>query len=143
MKVQRLSRGFTIFEMLLVISITTAITAAGIIGLSQLQAIFRIRAAADEIRSLLQYGRELAIANRNQASYSVSFSSGVAVLTENQRELNRFISPTGIIYEPTTFSWSFTPLTGKIIGCSQPCQLTLTSTDNTEIILIQENGIVN
>lgn len=136
-------KGFTIFEMLLVISITTAIAAAGIIGLSELQAIFKIRSASDEIRALLQLGRELAIANKNQVDYTIQFSSNVAVLCAGQAEIARYISPEGIIYSPNSFTWGFTPKSGELTGCPLPCNLSLTSTNNTELITIQTNGIVN
>ena len=134
--------GFTFFEMLLVISITTSVTAAGIVGLSQLQAIFKIRSAADEIRSLMQLGRELAIANKNQANYNINLATGVVTLKAGQTEVGRFISPAGVIYQPNTLTWGFTPLTGVLTGCPLPCELRLTSTDNVEIITIQQSGII-
>lgn len=143
MEKERRSAGFTFIELVLVVVITVAITAAGVVGLSQLQAIFKLRSAGDEIRSQLQYGRELAIANKDQLSYQISLVSGIVTLRSNQGEIARFQSPAGISYSPSSFTWGFSPLTGQLIGCALPCQLTLTSADNVEMVIFQQNGIVN
>ncbi len=138
-----MNKGFTFIELVLVVAITVAITASGIVGLSQLQAIFKLRSSGDEIRSQLQYGRELAIANKDQLSYQISLVSGVVILRSNLGEITRFQSPAGITYSPSSFTWGFTPLTGQLTGCALPCQLTLTSIGNTELVIFQQNGIVN
>lgn len=135
--------GFTFIELVLVVAITAAITASAIVGLSQLQAVFKIRSAGDEIRSQLQYGRELSIANKDQLSYQISLTSGIVVLRSNLGEIARFQSPAGITYSPASFTWGFSPITGQLTGCSLPCQLTLTSIGNTEVVIFQQNGIVN
>jgi len=137
------NKGFTFLEVVLVVAITVAVTAAGVAGLSQLQAVFKLRSAGDEIRSQLQYGRELAIANKDQLSYEISLVSGIVILRSNLGEIARFQSPAGITYSPSSFNWGFTPLTGQLTGCVLSCQLTLTSTGNTELVIFQQNGIVN
>lgn len=137
------SRGLTYIEIVMVIAISAAIAATGIVGLSELQAVFKLRSASDEIRSRLQLGRELAIANKDQVSYSVSLTSGVFVLRSNLGEISRFQSPAGITYIPATFTWNFTPSSGLLTGCTLPCQLTLTSGGSTELVIFHENGIVN
>lgn len=136
-------KGLTFIEILLVIAITAAITGAGVVGLSQLQSVFKLRSAADMIRGQLQYGRELAVANKDQLSYEISLSSGTVILRSNVGEIDRFQSPTGIVYSPSSFTWSFTPLTGQLAGCPLPCELTLTIGDNTELVIFQTNGLVN
>lgn len=136
-------RGMTLLEVLLVIALTAAISVTGVMGLSQLTAIFRLRSAGDEIRALLQYGRELATANKNQVAYSLVFSSGVVSLTGGGTEVGRFQPPAEIIFAPASFSWGFTPLSGALTGCALPCQLTLSNVGNSEIITIQANGVIN
>jgi len=130
-------------EMILMIAISAAIAAMGIVGLSQLQAVFKLRSAGDEIRSRLQLGRELAIANKDQVSYSITLTSGVVTLRSNSGEISRFQTPGGITYSPNVFTWNFTPSTGMLTGCTLPCQLSLTSGGNTELVIFNENGIVN
>lgn len=135
--------GMTLLELLLVIGLATAVLAAGSVSWSQLSIIFRLRSAGDEIRGLLQYGRELAKANKNQASYSLSFASGVMILSGSGVEVGRYQSPAGIIFSPAMFNWGFSPLSGQLTGCPLPCQLTLTGGDNSEVITIQSNGIID
>ncbi len=137
------AKGFTFFEILLVIAIGSAITAIGIIGLSQLQTIFKLRSSGDEVRSMLQLGRELAIANKGQVAYTLALSAAVFSLSGGGIEVARFQPPAGITYQPTTFSWGFTPLTGTLIGCTLPCSLVLTSGGETEAIIVSTNGIIN
>lgn len=137
------SRGFTFFEILLVIAIATAITATGVVGLSRLQTIFKLRGAADETRSQLQLGRELAIANKDQVNYQLTLTPGILILRGGVTEIARFQTPSGVNYAPSSFTWGFTPLTGSLTGCSLPCQLTLSSGDESEIVTIQANGIIN
>ncbi|MBI1872147.1 hypothetical protein HYS10_01880 [Candidatus Collierbacteria bacterium] len=125
------------------IAIATSITAAGIVGLSRLQTIFKLRPAADEVRSQLQLGRELAIANKDQVNYQINLASGILILRGGVTEIARFQTPAGVNYAPSTLTWGFTPLTGSLTGCSLPCQLTLSSGDESEIVTIQANGIIN
>lgn len=136
-------KGLTFIEILLVVALTVAISAGGIAGLSQLQAVFKLRGAADEIRAALQLGRELAIANKDQETYQVGLASGIVILRSNAGEIVRYLSPEGITYSPPAFTWGFAPLTGELTGCALPCQLTLTSGGNTELVIFQTNGIVN
>ncbi len=136
------SYGFTLFEILIVLSLAAAITTVSIIGLSQLQAIIRLRNTGDEIRAMIQLGREYTLANKDSAVYSVSLASGTFKLLENSFELSRYQIPPGIIVDPVIISEEFTPVTGKLTNCS-PCQINLSSMGNSEIIMIQENGIVN
>lgn len=135
--------GLTFIEILLVITITAAIAGVGVVGLSQLQSVFKLRSAADVVRGQLQYGRELAIANKDQLSYEISLSSGTVILRSNAGEIDRFQSPAGVVYSPAAFTWGFMPLTGLLTGCALPCQLTLTIGDNTELVIFQANGLVN
>ncbi|MEK7525146.1 MAG: prepilin-type N-terminal cleavage/methylation domain-containing protein [Patescibacteria group bacterium] len=136
-------RGLTLIEILLVMALVVVISAGGIAGLSQLQAVFKLRGAADEIRAALQLGRELAIANKDQETYQISLAFGIVILRSNAGEIVRYMSPAGITYSPSSFGWGFTPLTGQLTGCPLPCQLTLTSGENVELVIFQTNGIVN
>lgn len=138
-----MNKGMTFIEILLVMTIAILIAARGISGLSQLQAVFKLREAADEIRAALQLGRESAIANKYQETYQISLASGVVILRSNAGEIVRYLSPEGITYSPVSFNWGFAPLTGQLTGCTLPCQLTLTSSGNTELVIFQTNGIVN
>ena len=133
----------TFIEILLVTTIAIMITVGGVSGLSQLQAVFKLREAADEIRAALQLGRELAIANKDQQVYQVDLNSGIMTLRSNAGEIIRYLGPEGITYSPASFNWGFTPLTGQLTGCVLPCQLTLSSGGNMELVLFQANGIVN
>ncbi len=135
--------GMTFIEILLVMGIALVISVGGISGLSQLQAVFKLRGAADEIRAALQLGRELARANKDQESYLISLASGIFVLRSNAGEIIRYQSPEGITYSPASFTWGFTPLTGQLSGCQLPCELSLSSGGNTELVIFQANGIVN
>ncbi len=136
-------KGLSLIELLLVLAIVSVITAAGVVGLSQLQAIFKLRSAADEIRGQLQYGRELAIPNKDQLIYQISLSSGTVILKSNNGEITRFQSPAGVTYSPASFTWGFSPITGLLTGCTLPCTLSLTSSGNTELVIFQANGLVN
>lgn len=136
-------RGMTFIEILLVMGITVLIAAGGVSGLSQLQAVFKLRGAADEIRAALQLGRELAKANKDQETYRIILASGVVVLRSNAGEIVRYLSPEGIAYSPSAFTWGFAPLTGQLTGCQLPCQLSMTSSGNAELVVFQTNGIVN
>lgn len=133
--------GFTLFEILIILSLTAALTAASTIGLSQLQSIFRLRSAGDEIRALIQLGREYALANKDTATYGVSLQSGAFKLLKNSVELSRYQVPSGILIAPASFSWSFVPITGILNGCA-PCQVSLSSLGNFEVINISDNGMV-
>lgn len=133
----------TFIEILLVMTIAILIAAGGVSGLSQLQAVFKLRGAADEIRAALQLGRESAIANKDQETYQISLASGVVILRSTAGEIVRYLGPEGITYSPASFNWGFAPLTGQLTGCPLPCQLTLTSSGNTELVIFQTNGIVN
>lgn len=135
--------GLTLIEILLVTALTVAISAGGIAGLSQLQSVFKLRGAADEIRAQLQLGRELASANKDQETYQISLVSGIVVLRSLAGEIGRYLSPDGITYSPSSFAWGFAPLSGLLTGCPLPCQLTLTAGENTELVIFQANGIVN
>lgn len=142
MKKER-QRGFTFFEILLVVAISTAITATGIVGLSRLQAIFKLKGAADTIRGQLQLGRELAIANKDQVNYQIKLNSGIVILTGGNNEIARYQTPLGISYTPSTFTYGFTVLTGTLSGCALPCHIVLTSGADSETITVFENGITN
>jgi len=133
----------TLFEVILVIGIASLITVSAVLGLGNLQSSFKVRSAADEIRAQLELGRELSISNQNQASYSISNASGSVVLYSSGVELSRYIPAQGVIFSPEAFDWSFTPITGGLIGCSLPCNLVLTSGNSSETITIYENGVVN
>lgn len=134
--------GFTLFEVVLVLAIGISITAIGIVSLSRLQKMFQLRSSADEIRSQIQYGRELAIANKNNSVYSISLSGTVVSLKAGGKEITRYQFPQGITATPPSFNFIFSANTGTIGTCSS-CQLTLFATGATEIINIQSNGIVN
>lgn len=133
----------TFIEILLVMTVAILIAAGGISGLSQLQAVFKLRGAADEIRAALQLGRESAIANKDQETYQISLDSGVVILRSTAGEIVRYLGPEGITYSPASFNWGFAPLTGQLTDCVLPCQLTLTSGENIELVIFQTNGIVN
>lgn len=133
----------TFIEILLVMTVAILIAMGGVSGLSQLQAVFKLREASDEIRAALQLGRESAIANKDQETYQISLASGVIILRSTVGEIVRYLSPGGITYSPATFNWGFAPLTGQLTGCPLPCQLTLTLGGSTELVIFQTNGIVN
>lgn len=134
--------GFTLFEIMLVMFLTVAITVIGVVSLSRLQVLFMLRSSADEIKSQLQYGRQLAIANKDNATYNYSLSGSLFRLTANGVEVSRYKIPEKLSVEPVTFSMNFTPLTGLVASCA-PCQITLSSGDQVEIINIQANGIID
>ncbi len=134
--------GMTLFETLLVLTITILVTVSGVIGLSALQSLFQLRSTGDEIRAQLQYGRELAIANKGGAQYRIGYSSGSVILSANGSDVSRFQVPGVISFSPSTFDWGFAPVTGELTGCSLPCTLGLTMRGNSEIIIVRSNGII-
>lgn len=136
------AKGFTLFEIMLVITMSVAITAIGIVSLSRLYKIFTLKSASDEIRSQLQYGRELAIAQKNMATYSVSLSGGIISLNKDSVEVSRYQIPSGVSPNPVSFVWTFESGTGSVSSCVS-CSLTLTSVGLSEVITIQSNGIIN
>lgn len=134
--------GFTIFELIIVLFLTGVVTVLGIISLTRLQALFKLRTAADEITAQIQFGREAAIANKGNAIYSFSFSGSIFRLTADSKEISRYTLPDNVVVSPPTITMNFTPITGAIPTCS-PCQITLAVSGLSEVINIQSNGIVN
>lgn len=136
------SRGFSLFEIILVMGISVTIAVIGAINLAHLQTVFRLRSVAEELKSAIQYGRELAISNKNQEIYSISMSASAMSLLANGKEFNRFQIPVKITVNPPVFSWNYTAFTGEIASCA-PCNITLSSQGEVELITVQANGIVN
>ncbi len=139
---KKIQSGFTLLEVMVVMFLTVTITVVGIVSLSRLQVLFQLRTSADEVKAQLQYGRQLAIANKGNAVYNYSLSGSLFRLTSSGVEVSRYQLPGNLTVTPTSFSMNFTPLTGLITSCS-PCQLTLTSGDQSEIVSIQANGIID
>ncbi|EKD53278.1 MAG: hypothetical protein ACD_61C00086G0001, partial [uncultured bacterium] len=82
--------GFTLIELVVVFAVVSVVTIIGVIDLSRLQRIFKLRSAADEIKSHIQYGRELAVANKNGAAYNVNLSGSVVKLSADGAEFSRY-----------------------------------------------------
>ncbi len=136
------NNGFTLFEIVLVMAIVVVVTTIGIVNLASLQRGFRLRSSADEIKSLMQYGRELAIANKNRAIYNVNLSGNIFKLQADGYEMSRYQIPDGIALNPESLDWNFTPTTGILVDCSL-CQIVLSAGDQLETINILPNGIVD
>lgn len=137
-----LKQGFTLFELLLVLTLAIVITTIGVVNLSRLQNTFRLRSSADEIKAMLQLGRESAVSNRNQATYNISISGRIVALQGGGKVISRYQIPTGVGVIPASLNWNFTPMTGELVSCS-PCSITLFIGSQIEIINIQDNGLVN
>lgn len=135
-------KGFTLFEVVIVMTIVIVISAVGIVNLSRLQNVFRLKSSADQIKAQIQLGRELAIANKNGAIYNINLSSNIFKLQADGKEMDRYQIPAGIVMTPTSINWNFTSVSGELSSCSS-CQITLTLGNQTEIINIHANGIVN
>ncbi len=134
--------GFTLFEILLIFALSASITAFGAISLARLQALFQVRSAADEIKSRVQYGRDLAIANKDAQSYSLTLVGSSVKLLSSGQTISQYQVPVGIVMAPTSLTWSFTPTTGAIASCTT-CTLDLSFRGVTESIIVQANGLVN
>ena len=134
--------GFTLFELLIVMTIVVVVTSVGIVNLYRLQNVFRLRSSADEIKAQIQYGRELAIANKKYLTYNVNLSGLIFKLQANNKEISRYQIPKGIVITPLSLDWNFTPVTGDLPSCNS-CQIILTQGNQSEVINIQSNGIVN
>lgn len=134
--------GFSLFEIILVMGISVVIAVVGAVNLAHLQTIFRLRSVAEELKSAIQYGRELAISNKNLETYSISMSASAMSLLANGKEFNRFQIPAKVTVNPPVFSWNYTPYTGEMVSCA-PCNITLSSQGEVELITVQANGIVN
>lgn len=134
--------GFTLFEILLVLALCASLTAFGAISLSHLQALFQLRSSADEIKARVEYGRELAIANKDNKNYSLTLTGSSINLLAGNQTISQYQVPTGIVLIPSSLVWSFTPTTGKIIQCDT-CQLTLNFRGSSDSIIVQPNGLVN
>lgn len=128
--------------MVLVLGLIVSFSIIGAVNLSSLQTIFKLRSVADEVKSLLRHGRELAIANKDDGGYKIIFSDNSFKLLSQNNEFTRYQIPTKVTVDPISFSWEYSTISGEIAGCS-PCQITLTSKSLTESITIQENGIIN
>lgn len=137
-------KGFTLLELLLVFAIIVSVSAAGIIGLSQITTIFRLRAAADETKALFQLGRELTIANQDQATYQLTLDPDfIQLSTAAGLEVARYQPPSGIVFTTPTQNWGFTPVSGTVTGCLLPCQITLNLGGSSEIISLNANGLID
>ena len=136
-------KGMTLLEVLLVIALTAIIVVTGVFGYGAMQTSLSLRSAGDEIRSQLQLGRELAIANMNGVAYRIKSSGGVVILFGGDREIKRFQMPVGISSSPSVFDWGFSSVTGSLIGCSLPCTIGLSARGGSELITIRANGIVD
>lgn len=134
--------GFTLFEILLVLALSVSIVAFGAIGLSHLQALFQLRSSADEIKARLEYGRELAIANKDNKNYSLTLSGSSINLLAGTQTVSQYQVPTGIVLVPSSLVWNFSPTTGKITSCDT-CQLILNFRGLSDLIIVQPNGLVN
>lgn len=134
--------GFTLFELILVMALVIMVSTVGLVNLARLQNIFKIRSSADEIRAQIQYGRELAIGNKDRVIYNVNLSGTILKLRADDKEISRFQVPTGIVLTPSNLDWNFTPVTGELTSCPS-CQIVLTAGDTSETINIQANGIVD
>ncbi len=134
--------GFTLYEVLIVMTIVVLVSTVGIVNLSKLQNVFRIRSSADEIKALIQYGRELAIGNKNRAIYNINLSGNIFKLQADGKEMSRYQIPSGVVLTPASLNWNFTPVTGALTSCPS-CEIVLTSGGSSETINIQANGIVN
>ena len=137
-------KGFTFIEVILVFTFISALAALGGINISALQSGFKLAATADEVRNLLRTARQLSLSNYNQTSYKVSLTGQVVKLqTLSGTEVSRYLSPTDVTFSPTSLTWTFAAVTGAVSGCILPCQLTLTSANNTQIVTISQSGIIN
>lgn len=144
MKLPASPSGFTLLELLLVFAIIVTVTAAGVVGLSQITAIFRLRAAADETRALFQLGRELTLARQDQTTYQLALDPNLIQLkTIAGTEIARYAPPTGVVYTTPNNLWSFTPVSGLVSGCTLPCQIQLSLGGNTETINLYANGLID
>jgi hypothetical protein len=123
-------------------AIMAVVSAIGVMSYYRLQTIFQLRSSADEIRSLMQYGRELAITNKDQGSYDITYTNKVFRLKVDSNEMYRVTIPSRMTVIPASLFWRYSPLTGNIPNCS-PCDITLTFNGEDEVITIQENGLVN
>ena len=134
--------GFSLFELLLVLTLAMIITTVGVVNLSRLQNTFRLRSSADEIIAMLQLGRELAVSNKNQAIYNISISGGVVSLQGGGKVISRYQIPIGVGVTPESINWSFTPITGGLASCLS-CSINLFIGSQTENIIVLNNGLVN
>lgn len=137
-------RGFTFLEVILVFTFMAALAALGGINISALQSSFKLAATADEVRSLLKTARQLSLSNYNQTSYKLNLSGKIISLqTAQGAEVQRYQAPADVDFSPTSFTYSFANVTGAVSGCVLPCSITLTSANNTQVININSNGIIN
>jgi Tfp pilus assembly protein FimT len=127
---------------MMVMALVTLVSAIGLVNLSRLQNVFRLRSSADEIKAQIQYGRELAIGNKDRAIYNVNLSGTIFRLQADGKEISRFQIPAGVALTPASINWNFTPITGELTACSS-CQIVLVAGEATETINIQANGIVD
>lgn len=135
--------GLTMFEIILVFGLMIAFTVLGGIGIIQLQESFTLRSAGDEIRSLLALAREQSLANLNNTSYRVNANNNIVTLqTAAGQELRRYQAPESITFTPSSFTWQYLSVTGEISGCIAPCILTLTQGSSTEVIKVNQSGII-
>ncbi len=142
LRLRSVQAGFTLFEVVLVMALVMIVSTVGIVNLARLQNLFRLRSSADEIKAQIQYGRELAIANKNRSIYSVNLSGSIFKLQADGKEINRYQIPSGIVMTPSSLNWNFTPVTGALASCLS-CQIILSSGSQSENINIHSNGIVN
>ena len=133
----------TLFEVLLVVFIVSVIILSGSFGWVALQTAFSLRSVGDEIRSQMQLGRELSRAGMNGADYQIRHTGNSVVLLSDGVEIRRYLLPSNVSLTPLLFNWSFSPITGDIVGCSLPCVIGVTMRGTSESIIIRANGIVD
>src|SRR5688572_30761253 len=119
-----MTKGITLLEVLLTIAIMSGVAAVGVVSLTTIRRMYQLWTAEDSVRSLAKTAREWSVVEYEGRSYSLSLSSNVfRVVDDLGQERERYVLPSNMETNPSSLSWSFARVTGKVDGC--PCSVNL------------------
>lgn len=137
-----MSRGLTLLELLLTIAIMAVVMGIGIVSVNQVRVIYQLWNSVDSIKTLAKTAREWSVIEREGREYVFGLSGGVVTVKDSGgQEWERYVLPTNVSVTPSSFSWQFAALSGRVSGCS-PCSLTVNSSGESQIINIGPEGSV-
>ena len=155
-----MSRGFTLIEMLIVLTIIGLITGGGVLYLNRSNAVQKIDTSKQELLSNLRFSRNLAITNQKPSGFAGNLTQVAVSLGANgvmsawpntvgvgQSYFSKDITPDGITLTLSSGTIGFSAYEGRFLGVGNTVVITissseLTSSDDKQLI-INQSGLIN